>query len=123
MATSFDPDPAASGYHRSLDGGCRARFSVTYRTVKLGAVWLDRVGEPALPLQKFRRPLADDHAGSHGVAGRHPRQDRAVGDAQTVDAVHPQLSIDHRHRIATHPGRSALVPNVPIPSLKKRSRV
>src|SRR5215831_2658191 len=34
--------------------------------------------------------LADEHAGSHGVAGGHARHDRSICDAKVVDAIHPE---------------------------------
>jgi hypothetical protein len=31
--------------------------------------------------------FADDDAGSHGIAGRHPRHDRAICDAKVFDSI------------------------------------
>jgi hypothetical protein len=40
-----------------------------------------------ISLQYLCAALADDDAGRHGVAGGHIRHDRAVRNAQAVDAV------------------------------------
>src|SRR5258708_28303806 len=52
--------------------------------------------------QGFSGTLADDDAGSHGVAGRHARHDRAIGDAKVFDSIDLELGVYHRHRIAPH---------------------
>ena len=57
-----------------------------------------------------RRTLADDHARRHGVAGRHPRHDRRVGNPQVVDAIDLQIATDNGHRIPTHLRRRCKVP-------------
>jgi len=60
--------------------------------------------------------LADDDAGRHRVAGRYPRQNGSIRNTKAIDAVNPQLSIDHRHRITAHFGSAGLMPvrNEPI---------
>src|SRR5580692_11843953 len=52
--------------------------------------------------QGFRGALADDDAGSHGVAGGHARHDRAVCNAKVFDPIDLKLTVYDRHRIAPH---------------------
>src|SRR6185436_5847162 len=39
--------------------------------------------------------LADHDAGRIGIAGGHRREDRGIGDAQSLEPVHPQALVDH----------------------------
>src|SRR6476661_5636711 len=50
--------------------------------------------------EDFRGTLADDDAGSHGIAGGHARHDRAVCNAKVFDPVDLKLTVYDRHRIA-----------------------
>jgi hypothetical protein len=52
--------------------------------------------------QGIGRTLADDDAGSHGIAGGHARHDRAVGNAKVFDPIDLKLNVYDRHRIASH---------------------
>jgi hypothetical protein len=45
--------------------------------------------------QHLARALAYHHTGSHGVASGHARQDGPIRDAKILDAIDPQLRIDH----------------------------
>src|SRR6516162_4737859 len=54
--------------------------------------------------------LSDNHAGSHGVAGCHARHDGSIRDTKVLDAIHPETTIDHRHRVAPHFGGGCLMP-------------
>jgi hypothetical protein len=51
--------------------------------------------EPMLSTEELGGPLANDDAGSHGVAGGYPWQDRAIGHPQVGDAIDVQLAIHH----------------------------
>lgn len=51
-------------------------------------------------LDESRCPLADHDRWSGRVPGRHLGHDGRVSHAQTVDAVHPQPRVDHRHPVA-----------------------
>src|SRR5258707_8281687 len=46
--------------------------------------------------------LADDDAGSHGIAGGHSRHDRAVCNTKVFDPIDLKLTVYDRHRIASH---------------------
>ena len=46
--------------------------------------------------QQFSRSFTNDDARCHGIACRHPRQDRPISDAQLLNAVDPQPVIDDR---------------------------
>src|SRR5262244_2908835 len=54
--------------------------------------------------------LSDHDASRHGVPGRDARHDRGVGDAQAVDAVDAELTVDDGHLVAAHFGRAGLMP-------------
>src|SRR5262249_16253840 len=54
--------------------------------------------------------LSDHDASRHRVPGRDARHDRGVGDAQAVDAVDAELTVDDGHFIAAHFGRAGLMP-------------
>src|SRR5260221_10709034 len=68
-----------------------------------------RCFQPVLVPQGFRGTLADDDAGSHGVAGRHARHDRAIRDAKVFDSIDLKLGVYDRHRIAAHLGSASLM--------------
>src|SRR6516165_3135353 len=89
------------------------------------AVWPGRRPRPAglldplelvLGLKYLCGALADDDAGRHRVAGRHPRQNGSIRNTKAIDTVDLQLSIDHRHRITAHFRSAGLMPvrNEPI---------
>src|SRR5882757_1207433 len=46
--------------------------------------------------------LGNDIRRGVGIAGGYPGKDRGVDDPQPAEAVHPQLIIHHRERIAAH---------------------
>jgi hypothetical protein len=52
--------------------------------------------------QGFGGTLADDDAGSHGVAGGHAWHDRAVCNAKVFDPIDLKLTVYDRHLIAPH---------------------
>src|SRR6516225_4860647 len=54
--------------------------------------------------------LTDDHTGSHSVAGCHARHDGSLRDAKVLDAIHPEMTIDHRQRVTPHFGGGCLMP-------------
>jgi hypothetical protein len=54
--------------------------------------------------------LADDDAGSHGVAGRYARHNRPIRDAKVVDSVDFEIAVNHGHWISAHLGSAGLVP-------------
>src|SRR5262245_61420350 len=54
--------------------------------------------------------LANDDAGSHGVAGGHAWHDGAVRNTKVVDAIDFQRAINHRHGVSAHLGGAGLVP-------------
>src|SRR5262249_32996281 len=47
--------------------------------------------------------LADHNRGRVGVAARHLRHDRSVGDPQPLDTIDAQPRIDHSIYLASHP--------------------
>ena len=51
-------------------------------------------GDAAVPADQVRRPLADHDRRRVRVAAHDRRHDRAVDDAQALDAVHAQLAVD-----------------------------
>jgi hypothetical protein len=61
-------------------------------------------------LQYFSGALADDDAGSHGVAGRHARHDRSIGNAQVFDSTDLEVGVNHRHGGTSHFGGTCLMP-------------
>src|SRR6516225_9563704 len=61
-------------------------------------------------LQDSGGPFSDDDTGRHRVASRHSRHDGSVRNTKAIDAVNPQLSIDHRHRIMAHFRSARLMP-------------
>src|ERR1700694_6328281 len=67
-----------------------------------GYIVRGRCLEPVLIPQGFCGTLADDDAGSHGIAGGHARHDRAVCDAKVFDSIDLKLAVYDRHRIAPH---------------------
>jgi hypothetical protein len=54
--------------------------------------------------------LANDDAGSHGVAGGHPWHDRAIRHTKVADSIDVQMAIHHRQGISAHLGRAGLMP-------------
>src|ERR1700742_3754748 len=56
-----------------------------------------------------RRTFANDDAGCHGIACRHPRHDRAISDTQALDAVDPERTVYHRTFITPHLGRARVM--------------
>src|SRR5215813_9637806 len=54
--------------------------------------------------------LSDNHAGRHRVAGCHARHDGSIRDAKVLEAMHPEMAIDHRHRVAPHFCGGCLMP-------------
>src|SRR5258708_15080865 len=60
--------------------------------------------------QYFSGALADNDAGSHGVAGCYPRHDGSIGNTQVFDSVDFEIGINHRHGITSHPGGTRLMP-------------
>src|ERR1700753_3148306 len=63
-----------------------------------------------ISLQYLCAALADDHAWRHRVAGRDPRHDRSVGDAQPVDPVDFERTVDDGHVVSPHLSRAGVVP-------------
>ena len=59
--------------------------------------------------QYFSGALADDDAGSHGVAGRYARHDGCIGNTQTCDSIDFKIAINHRHGITSHLGGTRLM--------------
>jgi formamidopyrimidine-DNA glycosylase len=47
--------------------------------------------------QHLSSPLADDDAGSHGVAGRYARHNRPIRDAKVVDSIDFKAAINDGH--------------------------
>src|SRR5215510_2545533 len=54
--------------------------------------------------------LSDNHAGRHRVAGCHARNDGSIRDAKVLDAIDPEITVDHRHGVAPHFGSGRLMP-------------
>src|SRR5215813_12921165 len=54
--------------------------------------------------------LSDHDAGRHSVPSRDARHDRGVSDAQAVDAVYAELTVNDGHFITAHFGRAGLMP-------------
>jgi hypothetical protein len=46
--------------------------------------------------QYFSGALADDDAGSHGVAGRYARHDGCIGNTQTCDSIDFKIATNHQ---------------------------
>src|SRR5215510_54814 len=46
--------------------------------------------------------LADDDAGSHGIACGHSWHHGTICDAKVFDSIHLKLGVDNRHRISSH---------------------
>src|SRR2546421_11615687 len=49
-----------------------------------------------------RALLGNDVGRRIGISRGDARHDRGVDHAQPLDAAHPQLVVDHRHRVAPH---------------------
>src|SRR5258708_19361714 len=60
--------------------------------------------------QDLGATLANDDAGSHGVAGGHPWHDRAIRHTKVADSIDVQMAIHHRQGISAHLGRAGLMP-------------
>ena len=69
----------------------------------------DRSDSVCLPNQ-VGGPLSDHDASRHSVPGRDARHDLGVGDAQAVDAVDAELTVNDGHFVAAHLGRAGLMP-------------
>src|SRR5213592_1964003 len=75
----------------------RTRFMAIYsplRRSKGGRLYGIQDGARAL--------LGDDIGRRVGIPGRDAGEYRSIDHAQAPDAVHAQLIVDHRHRIAAH---------------------
>jgi hypothetical protein len=70
-------------------------------------------------LQEGSSLLTNDHAGRHGIASRHARQNGSVRDPQAINAVDLQSTVDHRRRIAAHSCGTALMPEGAKPVAKE----
>jgi hypothetical protein len=70
---------------------------------------LVRMAKLVCGAKQFAGALADDDAGSHGVAGGHSRHYRAVCDAKVFNAMNLKLGVYDRHRIAPHLGGTRLM--------------
>src|ERR1700756_1571622 len=64
------------------------------------------VGSP----QHLSSTLANDHTGSHCVAGCHARHDRAVSNTKVVDSIDFEMTIYDRHGVSAHLGGTGLMP-------------
>src|SRR5260221_9849026 len=58
----------------------------------------------------FSGAFADNDAGSHGVACRHARHNRGVGNTQVFDSVDLEIAVYHRQWVTSHLGGTALMP-------------
>src|SRR3979409_1973765 len=70
----------------------------------------DRRSDGSLLSDDLRRALAYDDAGRHGVTGGDVRHDRAVRNAQSVDAVDAKIPIHDRQVVPAHLGRAGMMP-------------
>ena len=64
----------------------------------------------AVLLFRSRRALTDDGARSLRIARGQARQDRAVGDAQSLNTVDLERRVDDGHLITPHLGGTGLMP-------------
>src|SRR5260370_21342020 len=60
-------------------------------------------------LEELGRSLTNDYAGGHCISSGHTRHDRAVSNAQIVDAVNLEPAVNDRHFIAAHLCRAVLM--------------
>jgi hypothetical protein len=56
----------------------------------------------------FPGALADDDAGSHGVAGGDTWHDRPIRDTKSFDSINFKIAINHRHGVSAHLGGTRL---------------
>src|SRR4030081_820942 len=63
-----------------------------------------------ISLQYLCAALADDDAGRHGIAGGDVRHDRAVRNAQSVDAVDAKIPVHYRQVAPAHLARAGMMP-------------
>src|SRR6266436_7336743 len=54
--------------------------------------------------------FADNDAGSHGVAGRHARHDRSIGNTQVFDSIDLEVGVYDQHGVTPHFGGTRLMP-------------
>jgi hypothetical protein len=71
--------------------------------------WNLTSNHPMSPLQHLSSALADDDAGGHRVAGRHPGHAGSVRDTKIISSTDLQLGVYHRHRISPHLGGRGLM--------------
>src|ERR1700722_8319995 len=69
------------------------RFNSSGNFCEGGAICSRETPYPVLVPQGFRGTLADDDAGSHGIAGGHARHDRAVCNAKVFDPIDLKLTV------------------------------